>query len=1270
MEYQHYFRNNSSHRRFRQEVGASALRQDKYIRTLKFPLEAPENGWTFDFEQAAALFNTTEGLGKGSLAGFLFCVLLSGGRLFSKGPSAQLHRIRDLLPGEDFTNAFQAVFGRDCGNFNPAGIIDFFSKEQRSRISKKEPFTSTALTGDIYRLGSANGKLPSQEKEVDERLLEIAELTANLVLDAGIDNWGQLRNRVPDCLKALDTALASLSYHFPQLASCTAALKPMRPDNSTLDFSPVAMTIEQLDEALMPYQVMAAQAHIMRSEGIKVDKSGLQKRVTTETHMAMSWLFNNGLSYWSTTPLIQIVEDYELSDADHWKAKRIQEWARAIPRDALYGEAKYDKYRSAVGGKIDSWIGNYWARLDILDGLFADLDTSQLTLHPDLFSDAAKIWFSGQSVSAEDLQAMITRIDEQKAKAMEALAVLRGEREQLPDARHIQTFESFSELMTQIVGEVELLNNRLAQEKDKAGKQADSIWNDRIIKKPKWLKALPKVPGLSGGVPDYLSEIEQAFDRYQSLMPCYLETVNRITKTPDWPAIVMATIAAERQHLMNYKDAATLDYQALAAQKLWNQYINEIRKTDLATQQRVIERMMAACIVLPFNADHVQPKDRDIWQRKQQRKLLNELILNQKGRVYVSPFSRGRHQPVALDTEKLTNTDLLSWIDQDLALWQQQDSPESFRMRHDWQILKARMLLRALPDHIPSSLLKPESLAGLPVPPLLRIQLEQAELSAGVVNKALNLYTSDMRGLLAVIFRESFFLRTRFTRVGDNEILYVPKTHDCQWIWQAPEQWLRSDKPATKFVYENGLESAGAVELVLSNAGLKPFGKNWNRGNNITGPLLKEMPHDWYLELGFDKRFDGHDTTAVVLDKKKLGKPSVKKQACRLIGGTAFKGWLDRQLTDNKVTHGDYTLIIEQHFTQKLEWQAGKPVVSVSKDRLELSVALPITQEADEQAFDITETYIGIDLGEAGIGYAVVSAYDHELIEYGEIPIPSTKALIRAVKQHRKLAQPRQKFAQKFDTSLMELRENVVGDTTHVINSLMHKFKGAPILESSVRNLASGSKQLQLVYDKVLNLYTFSGTDAHKAARRHFWCGADKWEVSGVNETVRDGDNKTRTGEPKLKTRKLLLYPGSHVHPAGTSQVCSACGHNPYKLLETAYENHTSLTTNDQGILDLGGQQLLLLTRTSGSSKRHRRQSLRAPFDQPLKNKTLTLDDAKKQVRSQLRRAPDSLRSKDTSQSRYHCAVVGCGHSMHADANAAINIVRKWLSDRSITKRS
>ena len=252
----------------------------------------------------------------------------------------------------------------------------------------------------------------------------------------------------------------------------------------------------------------------------------------------------------------------------------------------------------------------------------------------------------------------------------------------------------------------------------------------------------------------------------------------------------------------------------------------------------------------------------------------------------------------------------------------------------------------------------------------------------------------------------------------------------------------------------------------------------------------------------------------------------------------------------------------------------------------------------------------------------------------------------------------------------MQLRENVVGDTAHVINSLMHRFHGVPILESSVRNLASGAKQLQLVYDKVLNLYTYSGTDAHKTARKHFWCGAEQWVDPGVTETVRDGDKKMRSGEPKYKIRDLLLYPGSQVHPAGTSQVCSECGYNPYQLLEVAYKEHRTLRTDGEGILDLGAHQLQLMTRKQANPKHYRRQNIRAPFDQPLANKKLNRDEAFKQVKFQLRRAPDSLRSRDTTQSRYHCVMVGCGHVMHADANAAINIVRKWIHDRAITPKA
>jgi transposase len=44
-----------------------------------------------------------------------------------------------------------------------------------------------------------------------------------------------------------------------------------------------------------------------------------------------------------------------------------------------------------------------------------------------------------------------------------------------------------------------------------------------------------------------------------------------------------------------------------------------------------------------------------------------------------------------------------------------------------------------------------------------------------------------------------------------------------------------------------------------------------------------------------------------------------------------------------------------------------------------------------------------------------------------------------------------------------------------------------------------------------------------------------------------------------------------------------------------------------------------------------------------------------------LRRPHDNLRSKDTSQSQFHCVNTACGEHLHADMNAAINIGKKWL---------
>ena len=82
--------------------------------------------------------------------------------------------------------------------------------------------------------------------------------------------------------------------------------------------------------------------------------------------------------------------------------------------------------------------------------------------------------------------------------------------------------------------------------------------------------------------------------------------------------------------------------------------------------------------------------------------------------------------------------------------------------------------------------------------------------------------------------------------------------------------------------------------------------------------------------------------------------------------------------------------------------------------------------------------------------------------------------------------------------------------------------------------------------------------------------------------------------------------------------------------------------------------------------RQHRHRKERADFKFRLDKTTLNQDDLKRQVRRQMRTAQKSTRSKDTTQSLYTCVFDDCAYRMHADENAAINIVRKWTRDKGI----
>jgi hypothetical protein len=376
-------------------------------------------------------------------------------------------------------------------------------------------------------------------------------------------------------------------------------------------------------------------------------------------------------------------------------------------------------------------------------------------------------------------------------------------------------------------------------------------------------------------------------------------------------------------------------------------------------------------------------------------------------------------------------------------------------------------------------------------------------------------------------------------------------------------------------------------------------------------------------------------------------------------------------------------LMFLQSFKQKAMLSSeGILQADIETTALSAEVALTITEggEVDLAEHPIAEHLIGIDLGEAGIGFAVFRAdkiNDERMLPIysGSIPIRTIRNLIKRVGYHRKKIQPMQKFQQRFNNSLEILRKNVAGDVVHIIDSLCWKYRGFPVLESSVRNLASGGAQLKLIYDKVLNIYTYSETPAHRDARKSHWCGSETWEHPYLLQKESKQDS-LGAWEKTGKDKPVYLFPGVSVHPAGTSQTCSLCRNNPITELYEAVDKRAKIIVDSKGEAVLPSGRIIRIKSRfsldmSGKEKEEklkyaRRQKENLPYLYPIREGVFDAEYILSRVRRQLRGPQKSTRSRDTSQSRYNCVYKDCENTMHADENAAINIVNKWIKDRGV----
>ena len=1261
-------------RSFRRHLATRADRpSDQYTRTLKFPLE--DTGFFIDennFKEATRLYNITEGISDHSLYGLLMRLHLGGLRLFSSASEAHAFGNKEVFNNTKFKQALDKKFGIQSRKLNTETIYKDLQRERRNTGGKVKRLSGKGIADDYYQL--ATGIKVADKKGIEHKELYKFLKSFGDAIEKKFGTWRKVNDDINSgkniALACFDEVIKNHKIKLPSLKNQIKKLsKPVAGlENCTIAYDPTKQVVKKYPNEIAIHIVIAQYLQDIQPEcpSKSISVKYLQDNITTASHNALSWLLGGGLKHFDANKPEIIAE--QLGTKELGVIKELVKITKEITPVNFLGDENYSCYRTSFGGKLNSWIANYVTRLFTLKESLESM-TEKLIL-PEGLSESQDIsFFDGMAVSFDELNGLIHNVYDLKGQATKSLDRLLGIDKTLPNQKDIETIEEFSEQLDAVSGLLEMLENRLKQEMDKAketkDKDQEAFLQQCVFIKPKWLKKIPKLNKISGGVPDYKEEIKQTVKDFNTTRKEMEAHFVRITKYCESKNIHLDVLGNLEKKEQKYIDR----FKALRS--------STPEPANIRAYRNILHRIARAGMNC---SPEVQTKVKELlkeWGVLKSNKNLNRLFNNRQGTIYQSLFSNRKHEPYELNPDALNGTDYLKKLEKFLNSLKKQLSDSDFSLYNDLLKLEKTyygLMLGGLPDGLPNKLGQlnlPEDLLNLS--PILKGTLSQKTLRAEVVVKVFNQYHSILNGLVFKLLRKEFLVRTKFSRVGDTGLIYRPKDK----TWKIPDRYRQTAKaigtvlneePLKKLLANNDLDVRKGIESLYTEYG----STNWKKeaGDGKLTPFLRESPHDWNYLLGYGNTKDKDEYG---FQCKKDG-PQVCKTyrgLVRLIGPSSFKEWLDKAMLTKAAEVGDITLIIDQRIKQKILLKDSKIDVTTEPSGGTITLALPLTEKMPKGKPEfIFDHFVGIDLGEVGIGYARYKVKGFELIESGSIPIRSIRNLMSAVDQHRKLRQPKQKFQASYNPLLAQLRANAIGDTLGVVDGLMEKFNAFPIFESSVGNFERGANQLKMVYESVLKHYTYSDIDAHKSERKHHWCGGDKWQhpelkVYDLNE------NGTRTG----KTKELNLFPGATVHPAYTSQTCSQCHRNPmqmaYKIINEEDSKYI-FTANAKGQYRLSDDDLIFLYTFAKLSNKDRKTLGRQKRNRlPLVKRTDDLkgSDMVSAIRACLRHRQESTRSKDTSQSRYRCLFVDCGYAMHADENAAINIGYKWWTERLVSKK-
>jgi hypothetical protein len=1206
----HEFRNSGQDARiWKRRIALLAKRGKDTLRTLQFPLDIQSDfASDLDLKKLTVTYNAIEGTGTGTLFDYWIKLHMAGFRFFPSAGQATISRQQSLFDDAAWNQSFCEQSGNEWTWFIPSKLFERFTKTPRE-VAKKGGSTKSILfipenvanECHVSLTGaSIKDTTPAPQREFFLRL--------GTVLAGQFESWKSANADLRVSMQVIDSFLKTEGINLPSLRNIADKYAPTLPEYATIAWSdPVKNACLNVSPSVFA-QCAARYPQENDSSLSKIGKF-VQIQATTPNVTALSWLFGKGLEYFRTVPVGTIIDEMDVPKSAKAAIQSVKDAALALPEINIFSIRNYSPFRPNFGGKIDSWIANYSNRLLLLKKLIAEIEPGFEFPHA-VFENNSMM--SGIDMNATELKDLVAAVYANALEASRAVDTLLGQLEGDIDAAIVK-FELFSQLLDSLAGAMSIMSARYDRLVDIAGKDQNQLETLLACKflAPNWCKPLSKLVSISGGLPDVELEIQKlnaTFADVRTKMQVRYSLILSHIESLAGKVDVYAMLEARELEQMKKLKSQTPDRAHVQARRA------VLHRIGRAVQNCSEKTKHKFCSMVLETGVFETPS------------YLKTFIFNQKGAIYRAPFDRARNRQYRMDSSVLLNTDWLGMVIQlsrDMFSSKDKNDLED-ALRLERTALQLNLSGIPVMDY-PSSLAIPD--IDVDISASMSMQLSKPLVSPDLLQRAFNLYCSALSGLVFKQLRKGFVVKMRFGTSKDTQLIYASKDKN----WNIPQQ------------YKNAETGIGiAARLITSSKPAEMLAEVEKGAPEVLGEFMRQAPHDWF----FDPVMGGNSVEGRAVEKGEIGK-SRKFKGYRLVGAPSYKSVLDKSLL-GLAGIGRSNVIIEIPYTQTTN---ADFTVSVTQCPPRITLSIPVTEritatEKDESM--LFNRFVAIDLGERGLGYAVFDAKTMEKIASGHVMVKDISNLVRRTQLYEQRPNVRQKFQAKFNVNLSELRENTVGSVCHHINRLCAYYCAFPVIEYMVPDKLN--KQVKSVYEAVSHRYLWSSTNAHTTARVQFWLGGQTWEHPFIKTA---NDNKP-----------LLLSPGRGVSGKGTSQRCSCCGRNPFDIL-TAMKDKDKIAVLD-GKARVNGAVFKLFERaqeTKEGFEARRRQNKNATMDQPLAAGNYTVEDLRAIMRKNLRRAPTDRHVPDTTVSRYHCVFADCGHKMHADENAAINIGQKFRSE-------